>query len=273
MNNAQIPPLPNAYLNDAQFRNLQIDNDVTYVESRYNFLKGHAGLRPGCMHVLIGTKGSGKSTIVRSILQDCSKYRCLVWLSEESMSDFQLGIGRLKLPEKQLKNLRVLSEKELDAKYKRDLGTYLNYIEERIKELTPHVVIFDNITTSRVYNSLRPGDQAHFIDSLSALADKYTFPLLVVAHTKKGVRDNAQLIDSDDVRGNSTLVNIAPYVYIYQRIELFTEFFPFIHIAKARNHLHQGKFQLTFCPETRSIIRDAKLTKEEFNNYFVEREK
>ena len=55
--------------------------DRVEIPSRYEFLKAHNGIRPNCLHGMIGTTGCGKSTLLKCIIAETAQHKkVLVWL-------------------------------------------------------------------------------------------------------------------------------------------------------------------------------------------------
>jgi predicted AAA+ superfamily ATPase len=88
--------------------------DRTEFPSRYQFLKAHNGIRPNCLHGLMGSTGCGKSTLVKCIIAEAaSGKRVLVWISEENVVDYQELINVL--DKSVLSNILFVEEKEIDG--------------------------------------------------------------------------------------------------------------------------------------------------------------
>jgi KaiC/GvpD/RAD55 family RecA-like ATPase len=70
---------------------LENNNKTFFSHSRFKFIEKHKGLRPGLMHVLLGTTGSGKTTLSRSILSDiCKRDKVLFYSTEETKDQFMI---------------------------------------------------------------------------------------------------------------------------------------------------------------------------------------
>lgn len=245
-----------------------------FFPTKFNFLQGHNSFRPGYIHMLLGTSGTGKSTVVRSLVKEVAKNdKVLVWLSEESTMDFIYAINKLGISEESLKNIRVISEQDFPINRKRNMFAYRQYFEEQVTLINPGVVFFDNITTNFLYESSLPSKQHEHMEWLKDFFSKKEIAMFIVAHTGAKVHDNQQtLIDLSDIRGSKTATNVAEYFYIYQRLNVSDKFFPFIRIRKAREYQHSGIFLLEYDLNIRGYVGDSKIDYETFKKTFNKRD-
>ena len=81
-------------LTTEEAQEIQTTIDKTEFPSRYHFLKDHNGIRRGEVHTLTSPKGSGKSTLVRTIQLDTirGRKRVLNILSEETVKLYKINI-------------------------------------------------------------------------------------------------------------------------------------------------------------------------------------
>ena len=198
-------------------------------KTNFGFLQQHAGLRPGRYHLLLGPTSSGKTTVTRSILYDFLKNNPKktvgIYLTEESVSDYENDYYQIEKSIDDFERMEIVSEKENSngifdiAKNKHDL------------------VIFDNLTTSTIYNDKRPHDQSTFLLELKREIESTMSALLVVAHTQKGITINHNsVIYSSNIRGNDTASSIAEFAYILQTIKVESNWYQFITSDKFRGH-------------------------------------
>jgi len=137
-----------AYISTGDLNKMHEETSHVYIDSDFNFLKCHKGLRPGQMHVLIGTSGSGKSTVVRKIILDSAKeHKVLLWLSEESRQDFIAALSKNFPKPDVAKNIKIISEFDVCKNHNASHEQIFTEYEKCVKAINPSVVFFDNITT------------------------------------------------------------------------------------------------------------------------------
>lgn len=249
--------------------------EVEYFPSLFRFLKAHKGLRPGNVHLLIGCTGSGKTTLLRSIVADTAKTcRVVYWLSEELEKDFLKNLGRLKADGEMRQNIFPLSEvnPEFPQEALKNPRVYRELIEATLINLNPHVVFFDNLTTSSVYQSMSPGEQAQHCLWLKKICLN-RFALVVCCHTKKGVYDNSKLFEVDDIRANAQINMIAEFAYTYQRISCNGKFFPVLMTKKARDYTPGGIYLLEYEKERKFYTGDKEIKFEDLKKIFNNRDR
>lgn len=260
----------------------QANKKKKFFKSRFLFLNEHNGFRPGNLHVFLGVSGGGKSTLTRSILSDIlyfseEKENVLLWLSEETIYDFKTDFS-LTSPGEKAKQLKIISEqdleaeknplKKIDTKSPRDLLQYIKTmcIEEEIK-----ILIFDNITTSGIYDDKHYSVQAEVTTALKQLAADLRIPILIYAHTASSIKTN--MIDQSDVRGNRGLANKAPFFYVMQQFMMNEVPFSTIRIVKFRSQDPDHKlYQLIYNKSNRMYGKDIRLDFKEFKKRFKERD-
>jgi ABC-type glutathione transport system ATPase component len=199
------------------------------------FLKQHYGLRKGRVHLVIGTSGGGKSTLMRTIMMDFlennpTKSICL-WLSEESVEDLEDEMIDLPINHP---NLDAVLHPYSELDESRGRLSCVN-INEYIKFNQNSLLIFDNITTSELYEGKSFESQLSLIKSLKRIATNNDIPVIVVAHTSGDVgKYSKKLIDLNDIRGNKTLSNKAEFAYILQSFQIDNKKFQTIRVEKSR---------------------------------------
>lgn len=239
-------------------------------KTNFNFLKSHKGIRPGCIHILMGTAGSGKSSVLRSLLGDYLKLNMdsvYCWLSEESKEEMQEGMAGIDLGDDNLSKL--ILDSELD-----NPGTSEAEILERVAISGSKILIIDNITTSRFYMDRRVKEQGDMIMRLKSFAAEHGVAVFIIAHTKKDIHDNyGKLITENDIRGCSSIVNMAHFFYILQRFKTPRRFYPTLRIVKNRGYVvEDNMYFMQFDKESMSYITDVNIDFDTFKARFKERE-
>jgi ABC-type iron transport system FetAB ATPase subunit len=245
-------------------------NEVFFTTS-FGFLNAHRGLRRGAFHLLLGTTGGGKSTLVRTIIRDFifkeenKNLNLALLLSEESVRDYrvQASVG---MPSSDiLLNTHVKSE--LD-----ELGMDEKNAFAWIRLLRPDVLIFDNITTSSFYMDKTPQEQAAFAKRLKALIKELDCAAVIVAHTDAKAKDNHSEISLNDIRGSKSICNLCEFAYILQRFSIGEAFFPTLRVAKHRSQeLIHNLYALKYDHKIRAFTGDEAISYEKFKRVFNER--
>jgi len=266
----------NAFISTTDLNKIREENSHVYINSDFNFLKCHNGLRPGQMHILIGTSGSGKSTVVRKIILDSAKkHKVLLWLSEESREDFITALSKNFPQPETARNIKIVSEFDVCKDHNVNHEQVFSEYEKHVKSINPSVVFFDNITTSRMYMGLRPSDQEAMAWKLKGLQNSIDTPVFIVAHTRADVTDtNARIIEDADIRGSKSITNLAQYIYIYQRFHIADYYYPTIRIRKSRGYqVKQNMFLLTYSRDKNAYVCDKEVSFKEFKEAYEKRNK
>lgn len=266
------------YASDESIAKQVKDNEKRYFKVRFNFMNGHCGPRPGDCHLFFGTAGSGKTTLIKSIIADCAvNAKVLLYQSEETVSDLRLQTSKQKLKKEIRENIRALSEVDIAEnrpEVLKDVELYKKYFAEQISLIKPAIVFFDNLTTSMMYERLPVDGQVDLYLWFKSFFKKIGIPCIFVGHTKTGVYDGqAHLIDLDDLRGSKIPSNVTPYVYIFQRFKISGEYFPFVRVRKSRMHQHEGMFHCKFDKERNMYLGDSKMDFDRFKEVFNKRER
>lgn len=252
----------NAFMTPEEFKDQECKNNTCFYPTRFNFLKKQNGLRPNSLHVVLGGSGRGKSTLVRPMVIDACKdpmNKACIWLTEEIIIDykFQLNLQTSSDDRETLKQIEIFSEVNM-PNLPKTLDGYLARISQTIDETKCNVLLFDNITTSGIINNLPVGQQGLAISAIRDLAEIKNIAVVVVAHTSKGSAHGNVQIMIDDVRGNATITNTSPFVYVLQSITNLSGRKDFLHVAKGRNYPHHLKyFMLNYDPDKKSYVGDS----------------
>lgn len=194
-----------------------------YAETRFGFINDHFGFRKGKVHLLLGTTGSGKSTLTRSLLLDVAKHhKVLLWSTEESREETIDMLAKRNVGGEFLKNIKFIDEDKLiqNANLKlTDVDELLRIIGAQVINFGAELIILDNITTSQFYSNYEV--QLQLINGIRSLVQFLEVPVLIVAHTQKSVKDDQRdLIGPNDIMGPKTLADKAQYQYVYQKFVL-----------------------------------------------------
>lgn len=244
-----------------------------FLQSKFNFLKDHFGFRKGCVHMILGTTGSGKSTLVRSILVEIlnSGKRTLIYSCEEDIKDFEINLAYVKEPILTDK-LRIFHESDMIERTEgvSNIEDFIKQLHMCIVENEIEILIFDNITTSNFYEQNKKA--AETATKLKALCEKTNIPFLIVAHTSASIREG-MFFDASCIRGFRTIANTAQYLYCYYRVRDsnggLESVYNFLCTDKGRRHAKASKscYRLFFDHETRMFNSDQNVNYELFKKY------
>lgn len=245
--------------------------DRTVFHSRYAFLMAHNGLRPNCLHGLMGSTGSGKSTLTKCIITEAaSQARILVWISEENVVEYQELINNL--DKSVLDNILFVEEKEIESQYKEDQDKFFEYFEQCVDSADCEFVFIDNITTSAFYNSRFGfyGQQKTSEFMINFVKRKCS--ILYVSHTDSTVTDNyGKVVTPENIRGSKELALVTEYMYIIQKFTTEDKQFNVLRVAKYRHHeAAAGWYGLRY--EKKAYIGDNKVPFAVINKIFKMRD-
>lgn len=246
---------------------------VALWDSRFDFLKATNGIRPACLTGLMGTTGTGKSTLLKSIIADSAQdYPVMVWLTEEPVSQYVAGIKKSK-HSANFENILFFHEDDLSDSIKNNLDDLLFYFFEKVIESGAKIVFMDNVTTSSFYSShFGEKGQARAMDHFRKFAHENKITIFYLIHTAKNVTDNSgKLIQGEDVRGSNKSFIMSDYFYILQRFEIGQKFFTFVRIVKHRYHenITHKYFVLNYI--NGYYFSDSGVLFEEINKSFMDR--
>lgn len=231
------------FINDEDLEFLSKRHNEQYFDSKFEFLNEHRGIRNSVLHLLVGSTGSGKSTLSRNIMLDCAyNKKVFVWASEESVRDYNFALNKICRDEKILDNITVVSEVDTPERIKSDIKNFMFYFREEVMKHSPDIVFIDNVTTSFMYSDIvGPRGQAAAADNLRSFAMDNFLPIFCIAHTKKNISDN-ELLDINDIRGSTALSNTSAYAYVMQVFRVSKIRFQVISIQKSRYHQPENHY-------------------------------
>ena len=266
-----------ADISGMEISDLAKKNMVVHHPSRFNFLSEHGGYKKGSMHLVMGISGGGKSTLVRSLLLDVLgsiKSKVLVWLSEEDTKTFMVEIAKTGVFEdlsEPMNNVSIYSELEQE----KDAKGLCEDMRDLISSGDYGFIIYDNITTSKMYAGARPNKQGDFAMWLKKQISDANIPALVVAHTRADVTENInRIINDNDIRGSKDIVNLSPFIYILQRFREGTSVFPTVTIQKSRGtNVKDTIYLLNYSKKHYINAGDKKISFQIFSDAFASRNK
>lgn len=238
-------------------------------DSRFSFLNAHYGIRPSRIHYLIGTTGTGKSSVLEAIIGDSSIEHPTAVISTET--DAMRYIPAIEEARRDSsKNVNFVFEKTINPEITINPERYLGWIEDMIVDSGVKAVFLDNLTTSCLYSG-NFASQQNASKRLTTLAGKLDIALFVIAHTKAEVTDNMNRpINGEDIRGPKTPFIEADFFYVFQRWVIGKNFFPVMTTVKHRGYktldkLHMLNFQNGI------YTGDKKVEFEDVNRIFCQR--
>lgn len=244
--------------------------------SQLKTFNDHKGLRRGELHTILGPKGGGKSTFVKTILTEVMMNRknTYCFLSEEKTDVYRIPLYKtlkyfLKDHNKAntlLSHLFMESQFGLNEENK-NVDSFIKRLEYICTEHSIDVVCFDNFTTSFLGRG-RINDQARAIELLKELAVRLNIAVIIVLHTAKGTNIYKDIIDGDHVRGNATSVNIGSYNYIITAFFRANPVRVFVTTDKARYHKLANKkvYEMYYDQDLEIFLSDQKSSFDEIQS-------
>ena len=249
-------------------------NKIKFYHSRFDFLNEHNGIRPDSIHGLIGTMGSGKSSLFKSIIFDSARTRkVMVWLTEEKTIDY---VARMQ----NIGNLDVINEnivffEEKDFRFNnKDLESFYKILELKANETESRLIFIDNATTGMMYcDDLGPSGQAMSGRMLNDFCKRTGISIFYVAHTSSGIRDNNQgFLTGENVRGSKQITMVSEYLYSIQKIITPNYQRNFVRIIKHRHYdIKNRTFMLNW--EKDHYFSDKPVDHDTVQELFNQREK
>jgi archaellum biogenesis ATPase FlaH len=254
---------------------LREQSGEVHFESELKFIKQHNGLRPGEIHLFLGPVGEGKSTLNRTVIIDFlvnnPGMKILLWLSEETEEKYAAELSRSL--HAHFDRIEFVSERTMENIESEK--TFFARMEEEIKKSEARIVFFDNITTSKCYGNRKNPDQSRVADKFKKLAEKMGIAVILIAHTKKGIHSGrGSLIESDDIRGDATIVNVSEFLYILQQFSFNDEKQGTIRITKYRGQdIENSTFFLVYNRMGRFYCQARQVSFSEFKKKYAGRDR
>ncbi len=237
---------------EAEIVDFESQNKCVYYRSDFAWLMATNGIRPEMLIGLMGTTGSGKSTLMKSVIAEVAqKEITLVWLSEETVKEYQAGIRRAAILmgmnyKTVMSNLRFIEEKNLDEFFVNNQADLFEMFKDMVVESGSKVVFIDNLSTSNFYTD-EIGVKGQGVSALffSKITKRLNISIFYAIHTSKNIYDNMdRLITKEDVRGNQKIVILSEYFYVIQKFTVDEKVYPILRIDKHRHHEVQKKFYI-----------------------------
>lgn len=245
---------------------------VTLWGSRFKFLSEHCGIRPSRVSYLLGTTGSGKTSLLSPIIADAAKDSpVLVILTEEDVLRYLPSLYKAN-PQIDVSRLNFVLESEIPKDVRDNQDLLFLWLEATIIEHGCKVIFWDNLTTSAFY-SQRFGvrGQENTCLKLRELTSTLGVAFFIVIHTKKDVVDNqGRFIQGEDVRGSQQSFISADHFYILQRFTVGSVYYAYIRTVKHRGYPAIYKDHLLYFND--GIYKsDSRTTFDEVNDIFMKR--
>lgn len=246
------------------------------------FMDDHFGLRPGCIHTLMGSTGAGKSTLMQSLLMTWGKkIEVLVYLTEENEDRFEKKIfEKNKNSEFLSPNVHLMHEKQiLISQPCENYRAMLQEIEKAIVESSAKILVIDNLTTSAFYEG-KISAAIPILSGFRNLAEHYKIAIFIVVHTRKGVSEMSKgLMEPDDVRGSANISNTSDYFYTFYRVGQTTGtgqkvWGSFIFVNKTRDHDTQGNmYTLNYDFSNKTYHSDKQVSFDLFKKFMKDKDR
>lgn len=240
-----------------------------YIKSEIDFVIQHNGFRPGCMHVILGPSGGGKSTLSKTLILDSQKnlngLKPLgIWYSEEGRDEIASHYHKANAADKLFGKNKINFYSETDndnPKLSLDDLVKLHYKNLEKIMASSSILFFDNITTSCFYD-LPYQRVSQFVRSFKSLIKKHNIPVVIFAHTDSRIKEGAKaLTEQNDIRGPKNIVNISEIIYILQQFHTGEAIHSTLRIVKSRmKEIKQKIYYLYYDSETSTYHRSQPIT-------------
>lgn len=259
-------------------QNISLKDRQELVEANEKFLLGktgfafvddHKGFRPGKIHILQARTSTGKTSIARSLFAKMSfDHKCLWYSSEETLEDWKIKTPEHSQPRED--NVFLIEEHEAKKLYSTP-REFLQMLEMTIDLKQIRFFVFDNITTTTFYNDLKPKEQSDFLGNLKSMIAKSNCAVLILAHVSSSCK--TKLFQSDNVRGNKTLSNLAEYWYNMIRVVVKGEdsiqenITTLVHVEKSRAHDNSEQIYFLKYNRAQGYFADKQIDWKQMKNF------
>lgn len=240
----------------------------------FMFLNEHFGLRPECIHILLGETGKGKSTLCRSVALNyaAENEKIIYYSAEETLKSFSMGLDAKEGAEE---NVFFIGEKELKKKYDNfGVELVLEAIQTQLACHKSKILFFDNPTAGFIASDFKLQEKLY--NGLREIADAGV-TIFMPAHTKSSKERNF-LTDPSDVRGSKHIANISDYFYSFYNFSYTFEgeekIFSGVQTLKCRFHNSAGSiYSIAYDKDSRKYTKDYKIKFNSFLELWKKRQK
>lgn len=255
------------------------DSKKVHFFTTFSHLDAHYGIRRGCYSIYMGTTGSGKSSLIKSIAVQTSTPKdttVLMWLSEEKKAKYAKGMDTYcKVSGADISRIKFFEESSLDHEKIRTHEDFLGAFKEVIIASGADAVFIDNLTSSRLYSTqTNLWDQSKTVTALKRISQDLDIAIVGLIHTDSKVSDNqGRLFTTEDTRGSKQIGIEASYFYSLQKFTSNEEIYLTLRTLKFRDHDNAGgTYLLNYDPRFSIYVGDVKVDFERINQIFKKRD-
>lgn len=250
------------------------EKERQYFFSTFEHLNVHHGFRKGCYSIVMGSTGSGKSSLMKMYALNASSTpsNVLLWLSEEAKAKYAMSmIKYCDVTGTDISRIKFFEESKVPQKYKKNMDNFHEYFKYIVRLTGAEIVLVDNITSSRFYGPQTSlNEQGKTVQFFKDFSKEYNIALVAAMHTASNVSDNmGRLFTTEDVRGNRSISIEASYFYALQKFTKDSDIYTFVRNLKHRDHDEaQGMFILKYDKDYSLYTGDRKVNFAEIKSLF-----